>query len=66
MNQQITHLSAGRTHDPAKLVNASERHQMFLMLVTEAVHFGEHLKPEFSGWKYRINLDQALDPSPSK
>jgi hypothetical protein len=66
MNQQITHLSWGRAHDPNKLVNATERHQMFLMLVAEAVHFGEHLKPEFRGWKYRINLDQALDPPPSK
>jgi hypothetical protein len=57
INQQITHLSWGRTHDPNELVNASERHQMFLMLVSEAVHFGEHLKPEFLDWKYRFCLD---------
>jgi hypothetical protein len=57
MNQQITHLSFGRTHDPAKLVDQTERHQMFILLVSEAVHFGEHLKPEFQDWKYRINLD---------
>ena len=30
---------------------------MFLMLVSEAVHFAEHLKPKFRDWKYRINLD---------
>jgi hypothetical protein len=57
MNQQITHLSLARTHDPEKLINPTEQHQMFLMLVTEAAHFGEHLKPEFQDWKYRINLD---------
>ena len=30
---------------------------MFIMLVSEAVQFGEHLKPEFQEWKYRIDLD---------
>jgi hypothetical protein len=66
INQQITHLSSGRTHNPHELVNQTDRHQMFIMLVSEAVHFGEHLKPEFRGWKYCISFDQALDPQPSK
>ena len=47
----------GGTYDPEKLIDPTERNQMFLMLVTEAVHFGEHLKPEFQDWKYRINLE---------
>lgn len=63
MNQQINHLSTGRTHGSDKLVNAAERHWMFLMLVTEATNFGKHLKSEFLPWKYHVDFEQDWPPS---